>query len=142
MKKYLIIAGIASFLFAAFPNSVKAQMSVPKLLTTTAFGSTLDTVDNTEQHVTTPAEGLIKNWKNGVTVNVITKKISGTVAGTLILQGSMEGTEWTDIGSAASISDASKNYSFNSTVRWYYYRVSWTGSGTMSASMKTYIFTY
>lgn len=122
--------------------SVNAQMLVPKTMTTTAYGNTLDTVDNTEQHVTTPSDGLIKHWKTGVTATVVVKKISGTVGGTLVLQGSMDGTEWVTIGSAATVSDGSANYSFNTTVRHYYYRISWTGTGTMSASFKSYLFTY
>lgn len=126
----------------AFTSAVNAQMAVPKLLTTTAHGLALDTVDNTEQHVTTTAEGLIKNWKTGVTAQVVVTKISGTVGGTIALQGSMNGTDWTTIGSAATATDASGTYSFNSTVRWYYYRISWTGTGTMSASFSNYLFTY
>lgn len=133
---------MAGLLIAAAPAMVQAQMTVPKTLTTTAFGNALDTVDNTEQHVTTPADGLIKNWKTGVTAKVVAKKISGTVGGTLVLQGSMDGTEWVTIGSGASVSDASANYSFNTTVRFYYYRISWTGTGTMSASMKCFLFSY
>lgn len=142
MKKFLFIALLASLAAIVPAGKAQAQMSTPKTLTTTAFGNALDTVDNTEQHVTTPADGLIKNWGTGVTAKVVTKKISGTVGGTLVFQGSMDGTEWVTIGSAASVSDASTNYSFNTTVRWYYYRVSWTGTGTMSASMKCYLFTY
>lgn len=143
MKKLLILSGLFALVAAFIPaGPAQAQMSVPKTLTTTAFGNALDTVDNTEQHVTTPADGLIKNWGTGVTAEVVTKKISGIVGGTLVFQGSMDGTEWVTIGSAASVSDASTNYSFNTTVRWYYYRVSWTGAGTMSASMKCYLFTY
>jgi len=143
MKKLFLIAGIAALFIAAVPSiSVNAQMAVPKAMTTTAFGNVIDTVDNTEQHVTTPADGLIKNWKAGATAMVVVKKISGTVGGTLVLQGSMDGTEWVTIGSAATVTDASNNYSFNTTVRYYYFRISWTGTGTMSASFRPYLFTY
>lgn len=143
MKKYLLLTCIAAAVAAITPTaSVNAQMAVPKALTTTAFGNYIDTVDNTEQHVTTPLDGLVKNWKNGVTAKVVVKKISGTVGGTLVLQGSMDGTEWVTIGSAATVTDASNNYSFNTTVRWYYFRISWTGTGTMSASMRPYLFSY
>lgn len=145
MKKFLNLIMVVAGLFIA-PAIALAQPGTtnptPKLATTTAFGSTIDTVDNTEQHVTTPANGQTYNWNIGFTVEVITKKISGTVAGTLVLQGSMDGTEWITIGSGASVTDASTNYSFNTVIRWAYYRVSWTGTGTMSASMKTYFLWY
>ena len=143
MKKLFLIAGLLAFIAMLVPaGEAKAQMYSPKLLTTTAFGNTLDTVDNTETHVTTPADGLIQNWKNGITAQVVVTKISGTVGGTLALQGSMDGTNWTTIGSAATPSDGSATYSFNTTVRWYYYRISYAGTGTMSASFKSYFFTY
>lgn len=140
MKKFILFAAFIVSMTAAV--SVKAQMAVPKLLTTTSFGNTLDTVPGNAARVTTPADGLIRNWKTGVTALVVAKKISGTVAGTLVFQGSMDGVEWVTIGSAASVTDASNNYSFNTTVRFYYYRISWTGTGTMSASMRAYLFTY
>lgn len=132
---------IAAALFAV-PAIGKAQLGVAKLMTTTAYGNALDTVDNTEQHVTTPALGTTVYWNTGLQAFVITKKISGTVAGTLVLQGSPDGSEWVTIGSGASVSDASANYTFSTTVRYQYYRISWTGTGTMSASIKSYLTWY
>lgn len=141
MKKYILIAVVAlgSLLTAA---SASAQMLAPKTLTTTSYGNALDTVVNTAAKVTTTADGLIKNWKNGVTALVVVKKISGTVGGSIVLQGSMDGTEWVTIGSATTPTDASANYAFNTTVRYYYYRISYTGTGTMSASVKSFLFSY
>lgn len=76
--------------------------------------------------------------------SVVCTKISGTVAGTITLQGSLDGTNFkalttedtqTSITTATATDVASqvfvwriKNCPFN------YYRVSWTGSGTMAAS--------
>jgi hypothetical protein len=146
MKKYLLIAGVLAVIAFASPAIVFAQpgapSTIPKALTTTAFGNALDTVDNTEQHVTTPAEGKTTTWNIGLTAQVIVTKISGTVAGTLVLQGSMNGTDWTTIGSGASVTDASNTYTFNTVVKWYYYRISWTGTGTMSASFRNYFLWY
>jgi len=145
MKKFLNLILVAAAVFIA-PAIALAQPGttnpIPKLATTTAFGATIDTVDNTEQHVTTPANGLTNNWNAGFTAQVNVLKISGTVGGTLALQGSMNGTDWVTIGNAATPTDASANYSFNTTAKWYYYRISYTGTGTMSASMKTYFLWY
>lgn len=143
MKRYLLLSGLIALLGAITPTtSIKAQWPVPKLMTTTSYGLTLDTVVNTGAIVTTPADGRVATWKTGITAQVVATKISGTVAGTLVLQGSMNGTNWTTIGSAASVTDATNTYTFNTTVRWYYYRISWTGTGTMSASTKSYLFAY
>lgn len=136
MKKYLsliIIFGLLAF-------TAGAQRLKPVALTTTAFGNALDTVDNTETHVTTTwGPGA---WDGGITAQVVVTKISGTVGGTLGLHGSMNGTNWTLIGSATTPSDASANYSFNTTVGWAYYRISYAGTGTMSASMRCFILPY
>lgn len=142
MKRNILIAFAVLITCMSAAVSASAQMLTPKVLTTTSYGNTLDTVVNTAAKVTTPADGLIKNWKNGATALVVIKKISGTVGGTLVLQGSMDGTEWVTIGSATTPTDASANYAFNTTVRYYYYRISYTGTGTMSASIRSTLFTY
>jgi hypothetical protein len=84
----------------------------------------------------------VSNWHTGVTAQVVVTKISGTVGGSLGLYGSMDGTNWSLIGSASTPSDASANYSFNTTAAWYYYRISYTGTGTMSASFKAFLLPY
>jgi hypothetical protein len=137
MKKiFFIMLLSAGTLFAS------AQYTQVKstALTTTSYGNALDTVTNTATKVTTPFKNT--NWSKGVTVGVVVTKISGTVAGSLALQGSPDGINWFTVGSATTPSDASANYSFNTTVGWLYYRVSWAGAGTMSASLKSFIQTY
>lgn len=134
MKKLLIISLGLLLTFA-----VQAQVR-PTLVTTTSYGNTLDTVVNTASKVTTAFR--VANWHTGITAQVIVTKISGTVGGAIGLYGSMDGTNWVLIGSAATPSDASANYSFNTTAAWYYFRINYTGTGTMSASVKTYLMPY
>lgn len=65
-------------------------------------------------------------------------KISGTVAGTTKLQGSLNGTNWEDIGSAFTHTDVAsqaKLFSVTGGVPYTYLRTTSTGSGTMSASI-------
>ncbi|HEX7906236.1 MAG TPA: hypothetical protein VF487_20320 [Chitinophagaceae bacterium] len=130
MKKLLFALAFAVSLIAG--SELHAQGSVNH--TTTAYGNLLDTVDNTESHVMTPYKP--SSWKTGVSFVVVVKKISGTVAGSLELQGSMDGTEFALIGSATTPADQSKNYVFNTTQKFVFYRISWAGAGTMSASFK------
>jgi len=137
MKKIIV------FLFAVLLISVSATaQQAPRLLTTTSYGNSLDTVVNAGAKVTTPSLGVVSNFGKGVTAHVIVTKISGTVGGTLALQGSLDGTNWSTIGSASTPTDATANYSFNTTVGWRYYRISYTGTGTMSASFKSYLYPY
>lgn len=128
----MLLFGIAAF-------TATAQLA-PKALTTTSYGNLLDTVTNTATKVTTPFR--VTNWKVGITGHVVVTKISGTVGGTLALQGSMDGTNWSTIGSTSTPSDATANYAFNTTVGWYYYRFSYAGTGTMSASIKAFLYPY
>lgn len=125
---------------AAFTASAQVVQVKPVALTTTSYGNALDTVTNAGNKVTTPFR--VTNYRTGVTAQVVVTKISGTVSGSLVFQGSMDGTNWSTIGSASTPTDASANYSFNTTAAWYYYRVSYTGTGTMSASFKAFIMPY
>jgi hypothetical protein len=72
----------------------------------------------------------------GIVVNPIFTKISGTVAGTIKLQGSLDGSTYTDV---ASQTFTATNIATGQTL-WYvtaplarYYKITWTGTGTMSA---------
>jgi len=137
MKKIIFLL----FAFAMFAISATAQQA-PRLLTTTSYGNTLDTVVNTAAKVTTASKGVVSNFGKGVTAHVIVTKISGTVGGSIALQGSMDGVTFLTIGSAATATDATNSYSFNTTVGWRYYRINYTGTGTMSASFKSYLYPY
>lgn len=135
MKKIIVLLLLA----VGFAFTSNAQIA-PKLVTTTSYGNTLDTVVSTATKVTTPFK--VTKLNIGVTAQVIVTKISGTVGGLIALQGSMDGVNFTTIGSATTPSDASATYSFNTVVGWYYYRVSYTGASGQSASFKTYLFPY
>jgi hypothetical protein len=103
---------------------------------------TVDTVTNGGTSFLTSK----KTWGNGnVTITVNVTKISGTVGGTITLQGSDTGetanfkalnTLETQTGLATvTATDATNAYSWRLNGNPYqYYRVSWTGTGTMSAS--------
>lgn len=134
MKQLIIM-----LLFSAAMFTATAQVA-PKALTTTSYGNLLDTVVNAATKVTTAYR--VTTFKTGITGQVVVTKISGTVGGSITLQGSMDGTNWSTIGSAATASDATANYSFNTTVGWYYYRLSYAGTGTMSASLKAFLYVY
>lgn len=77
-------------------------------------------------------------------VQIVITKISGTVAGTTKLQGSLNGTNWEDIGSAFTHTDVAsqaKLFTVTGGVPYTYLRTTSTGSGTMSASVRIcYVF--
>lgn len=74
-------------------------------------------------------------------VQIVLTKISGTVAGTTKLQGSLNGTNWEDIGSAFTHTDVAsqaKLFTVTSGMPYAYLRTTSTGSGTMSAQIRIY----
>ena len=133
MKKLLFLFAILAATF-----TVKAQTNVAKLATTTSYNISLDTVNNAGAKSTNAQT--LQNWYYGASVqaHVIVTKISGTVGGSIGLYGSMDGTNWTLCGSATTPTDATANYYLTTTVRYAKYKIMYTGTGTMSASFKTY----
>jgi len=80
---------------------------------------------------------------------VTVTKISGTVGGTITLQGSIDGTNWKALNTndtqtalaTVTATDASNTYHWRLLGGYFpYYRVSWTGTGTMSASFSAKLF--
>jgi hypothetical protein len=109
---------------------------------------TLDTVTNTAtNYVTTrvPLKGEAINTT--VQVNVIA--ISGTVGGTISLLGSLDGTNFKAIvteetqTALATITAANATAAYTWRLKgspYLYYRVSWTGTGTMAASFAAMLY--
>lgn len=134
MKKIFILGLIA--LCGLFVSPAKAQVS--NMLSN--YGLALDTVTNAGSnynYLTTTAT------QTNISVQPVITKISGTVAGTYYLQGSLDGTNYKSIvGDSATATNVTTN-----TVIWVldnrnykYYRIGYTGSGTMVATMRGYFF--
>lgn len=110
---------------------------------TTMTGSG-DTIVNTATKTNTLK--LSGSFKEVLVQSVVTK-ISGTVAGTLTLQGSIDGTNYVTADSSALHKRlfVATNVTTQSVVfviqgsPYLYYRVSYTGVGTMSATLSSYI---
>ena len=123
MKKLLIIV----LMCVAFA-SVKAQSTLKS-----TFDLASDTVTNTG---TVTLSVLAPGSYNKSTVQIAITKISGTVGGTVTLQGSLDGVTYgtldTTTYTATDVAGQSKIWvEDGNPVR--YYRVSYAGTGTMSA---------
>lgn len=108
------------------------------------FSAVSDTTTNTAtSYVSLP----VQNWYNTVSIQSVVTKISGTVAGTVTLQGSLDGTNYesvsasyADVVSYVPTNVATSTKLFVVTGSPYrYYRLSYTGAGTMSASHRGYL---
>jgi hypothetical protein len=66
-------------------------------------------------------------------------KISGTLAGTAKFQGSVDNSDWDDIGSAFTVTDVASQFKYFTATGgapYTYYRILVTGSGTMSEQVR------
>lgn len=104
-----------------------------------------DTVTNTATAYLTSPRVVAKGI---VTIQVNVTKISGTVGGTISLQGSLDGTNFKALNTVETqtalatitATDATNVYHWRLSANHFpYYRVSWTGTGTMSASFTSKI---
>jgi hypothetical protein len=131
MKKLLLSLAILTIVVCA-----SAQENLKSV-----YNLNSDTVTNTGTvYLTSPR---LAGAKETTTIQVNVTKISGTVGGTISLMGSLDGTNFKALNTAetqtalatVTATDASNVYHWRLNGNpFLYYRVSWTGTGTMSAS--------
>lgn len=108
---------------------------------------TRDTVTNTGTGVLV-TDRAITGFGN-VTITVLVTKVSGTVAGAIVLTGSNDGSNYvaintpgtqTAITTVAAVSDATARYTFNlASNQFRYYKLTHTGTGTMVSYLDAHI---
>jgi hypothetical protein len=138
MKKLIAILLSAFVLVAVSAPHVKAQTPAVTSLTSQYY-LTVDTVTNTATKYLTyqTAAGVnapLSGYKKIVTVTFKAVEISGTTGGTAQVQGSLNGTDWYNIGSAYTLTDVASQVTSFTVTDWgaIYLRVAVTGTGTMS----------
>lgn len=130
---------ILSLIFVVLVVAFSASAQITDLKS--SFNLTSDTVTNT---ATGYLQATALSGAKGVaSIQIVITKISGTVAGTITLQGSNDGTNFIaltntstvpQIATATATDVASQTFGWTIGLNvWRYYRVSWTGAGTMSA---------
>lgn len=127
MKKLiLILAASMLFAFQAKPQSI--LMVGDTVVNTATVNMDLKTVNNYDN----------------VSFQLIATKLTGTVAGTAILQASNDGTNWLTINTAGAdtftvTNVATQSYFWNELPNHYlWYRINVVGSGTSTYIVKTY----
>lgn len=140
MKRILILlfVGLVAFSANAQILDLKSEHSLSS-----------DTVTNTGTQWLEVVNALRAEPATTTTVWVSVTKISGTVGGTISLQGSLDGVTYKALyapnGATAlatfTATDATNTYHWIiSGSPFPYYRVSWTGTGTMSASFSAKLY--
>lgn len=162
MKKIITLSILSVFLMASTIASAQKVTAASPLVGGT-YGNTIDTVDNTES-ITKYIK--VENSHRAMSIQVVVTKISGTVAGTVRLMGSNDGTNFVDISSPSIAISALRpaytdtltctNVTTNTKIwdiplngvkgsnvpyfpQYLYYGLNYTGSGTMSAKFRGYL---
>lgn len=139
----LIVIGLIAFCTPKAQAQVQTNDDYAHVLTGTkgANGASvvLDTLVNTDTTVYIIA---VHGAKSSIDFQITVAKISGTVAGTIRLEGSVDGTTYETAlaTSATTVTDASVVYRVGLAVNHYQkYRLSVIESGTGSYSNTTYL---
>jgi hypothetical protein len=95
------------------------------------------TLTDTGVVTSNPVHLIESEFEGVVSFNVLANEVSGTLDGDIQLQGSIDGTNWVDIGSTVAIADATTvAVPLGGTVLYYaYYRITTTGVGTQSTTL-------
>ncbi|WP_126244344.1 hypothetical protein [Chitinophaga rhizosphaerae] len=130
MKRFLFLVTLV-FGFALASQAQTAFVS--------QYSKALDTVTNTAtKYMTIPTP--LNSFYKTAEISVTYTKISGTVAGTVALEYSIDGTNYYSLtaNAAATATDvASQTFGWSlKDVGFRYIRLKFTGTGTMSAQVK------
>ena len=129
MKKLIFLFAIlAAFVFTAEAQKIKVV----------AFAN--DTVTDTG----TATMATVKfSTANSVSVVIKTTQLTGTIAGSIVFQGSIDGTNYATIDTNTYTPTDAGTYAWTNTTTtnypaYRYYRLLWTGSGTQSSKLEGY----
>lgn len=132
-----------STVFGYFLGSgVRSAKTNKQLLS--SYSLTSDTATNTG---TTYLQITLNNYYEKVSFQPVVTKISGTAGGTVTLQGSIDGTNYVTVNTSystaqtMSVSNTTTNTALLTVTSspYRYYRLSYTGTGTMSCTLKGYV---
>lgn len=131
-------------MLAMFSISFSQAQSLNQLLLSNAASGVkpLDTIS--APGTVTMTSAVVKGQPISTTVGVTFEKLTGTVAGTATLKGSLNGTDWYTASSTTyTVTDvATQGKSWELTGSPYlYYRVETVGSGTSSYTVKGSVLT-
>lgn len=129
MKKLIIIC-----LFAFVASAVNAQYGTPYQMPVVA-GDTLVNTDNATKIFTVTA------GYNCIAIQPVVTKISGTVAGTVVLYGTVDGTNYVSLGDTLTCTNQATNTDIfvKTNAPYYKYKLYFSQTGTDSTKIKVWI---
>lgn len=133
MKKIIAITLALAVCCTSFAQTTAQNM-------TASNGLPRDTVSNTGVETWTLK---VPGFQKTISAQIEATKISGTVAGNIVLLGSNTGTLYDTVVNApvkvaADAATFSRIFAIDNS-KYLYYRIQWTGTGTMSAWARCYL---
>lgn len=167
MKKILIAVALTGIMFSAFGQaSIQYLHSRNSTSKSTGYkdvardsvnsGTTVLAPTTSYVYAQSDSNTIIGTYK-AAAIQINITKVSGTLAGSIYLQGSVDGTNWTNIEDTATISNAatysytwttphrltvvassvSKLYTNPTVLTYFYYRTYIAGTGTWCGTFST-----
>lgn len=145
MKKLITLIALVF----AFSITANAQNYAKSFISAsaTAIDKTIDTVTNTGViNMTLPLATPVRGPRQTVTVSAVVSKISGTAGGTVILQGSIDGVNYSTVAATQLQGGETATFTLTNvasqTYHWVvlnapflYYKTTITGTGTVVESI-------
>lgn len=137
MKKFILLSAL--FALVSFMSFGQLQTLKATFSTTTGAVSGIDSAVCANTATVYLYASAVTGLKEYVEVVTNITKVSGTLGGTLTLQGSHDGLVWDTVGSPYTVTDASQVKSLgvakNANAK-KYFRLKWVGTGTMNGYME------
>ena len=141
MKKLFLFTAIISLAFAATPK-VEAQTTQNPVFTLSSFKFKPTPSNSTSTVTNTSADTVslyLPGFYNVVAIQPVVTKASGTMAGTVILQGSINGVNFVNTDTLTLTNVTTNTGVFTKTNPPYvYYRAVQSGATTVSSTMQVF----
>ncbi len=152
MKKIIAIVSLVLVAITGFAQLTATSVGSNSIRMKTTLTSSVDSVTVTNAATGTLSIGF--STKEAKSIHLLVTKVSGTLAGTVTLNASNDGVNWTALTDATStptittytVTDGG-TYAIPQNKLWKlgvntfkFYQVSWVGSGTMSGRMKAVVY--
>jgi hypothetical protein len=148
MKKFLFISCmlfIASAIVPSLSRTNAAQAQIVTTLTPTAADDTLTNGDTANIYISTGLGSTTTAVADNISrsIEILVTKLSGTAAGSVKLQGTVDGTNWVTISTDTLTNTTSNVFVYNmrassGDLLYKQYRAQVITSGTVSAIPKVY----
>lgn len=134
MKKFAFLLATLFALFAVSDVQAQKTANLKSVLYPTSNTDTVANSGNREQKIASVAYSPVGK------IEVTVTKVSGTVAGSVVASGSVDGTTWFPLDTLTATNVASQTLHLDiGATKYWFYKIKHTGTGTMNAIISSKI---